>query len=288
MAAVASDREGEPGIAGQPRVEEEQHAHRRRPVPARPRADGPTASASSVDRAHGGGADDARARPGEDDEADEREAGDDRLHPPVHGPPAQRPQHAGQHDRDVGPGHGGQVRRARPAGSPRRGPGPWRRVSPTTSPGSSPAGRGSSDPAARRRRAPSRSPPAARCSASGSPTASGGPRAESTATTSSPGAGVTRRRPGRGPAGPGRSSRHSSAGREQQHRGVQPVGLTPPSTSAVTVASATIRGPAGAGQQVRVAVQLEHDRDRAGPVPRRPTAAARPPARHPAPPPCRR
>jgi hypothetical protein len=84
------------------------------------------------------------------------------------------------------------------------------RVSPTTSPGSRPAGRSSSTRPADSLN-PSRRTPAARCSHPGSSSVVGGPRAETTATTSSPGRGTavpTRARTGC----PGRSSRQPSAG----------------------------------------------------------------------------
>ena len=65
-------------------------------------------------RPHRGRAHHARARAGQHDEGHEPQARDDGLDPPVRGPPAQRPQHAGEHDRDVGSGHGGEVAQSGP------------------------------------------------------------------------------------------------------------------------------------------------------------------------------
>ena len=108
MAAVATTDSAKPGIDGEPRIEHEEHAHgRRQRGNGRPRP--PGGQRQQRDRAHRRGADDARARAGEHDEGDERQACDDGLDPPVGGPPAQRPEHAGEDDRDVGAGHGGEV-----------------------------------------------------------------------------------------------------------------------------------------------------------------------------------
>ena len=83
-------------------------------------------------------------------------------------------------------------------------------VSPTTRPGSSPAGAGSSTRRADSRSA-SRSPPAVACSTPGRPTGVGDPRAESTATSCSPGrGGETSTRTWT--CCPGRSRRQSAAG----------------------------------------------------------------------------
>jgi hypothetical protein len=103
------DRQGEPRVVRQGRLEQEQHGRGRgergdgRAWPAR--REGP-----QRDRAHGGSADDAGRRPGEDDEADESQQRHGRLHPAVDRATAQRPQHRSQHDRDVGAGHRRQVR----------------------------------------------------------------------------------------------------------------------------------------------------------------------------------
>ncbi|TQN43889.1 hypothetical protein FHU33_3361 [Blastococcus colisei] len=108
------DGQRETRIPGQPGIEQEEHAHHRaqcrhgRPSTARRQR-------QQGHRAHGGGADDARFRTGQDDETGEREAGDHGLHPPVERSAAERPQHAGQHDGDVRPGHRGEVRQAGPA-----------------------------------------------------------------------------------------------------------------------------------------------------------------------------
>ena len=111
-------------------------------------------------------------------------------------------------------------------------------VSPTTRPGSSPAGRSPSmrcaDPASRLRTSS-----APRWSAGGSPTRVGGPRADSTAITSSPGRGsavLTRARTG----WPGASSSQPSAGANSRTAACSPCRAAP-STSVVTVASATTR-----------------------------------------------
>ena len=114
------------------------------------------------------------------------------------------------------------------------------RVSPTTRPGRSPAGRGS-----RTRRAvsasPSRSPPAARCSPPGRPSSVGGPWAETTATTSSPRRGAdstARTRTGC----PGRRSRQASVGANRSTPESSRC-VAAPAVRRVTVASATSRRP---------------------------------------------
>jgi hypothetical protein len=113
-------------------------------------------------------------------------------------------------------------------------------VSPTTRPGSSPAARSSSvrcaDPAS-----PLRTSSAPRWIAGGSPTRVGGPRADSTATTSSPGRG--RAVPTRARTGwPGAMSSQPSAGANSSTAACSPC-RPAPSTIVVTVASATARMP---------------------------------------------
>ena len=117
------------------------------------------------------------------------------------------------------------------------------RVSPTTSPGRRPAGRGSRTRAADAA-SPSRSPPAARCRRLESPSSSGGPRAERTATTSSPRSGseaATRTRA----CWPGSRPRHSSAAAKSR-TGAAIRCSRRPSSMTVTVASATTRPPGSA------------------------------------------
>ena len=113
------------------------------------------------------------------------------------------------------------------------------RVSPTARPGSRPADDGSRTRCAELL-SPSRRAPAARCTASGSPTAVGGPRAERTATTSSPRCGretAARTRTGC----PGSTRAHSSAA-PKKTTSARNRCLVAPSTRRVTVASATTRG----------------------------------------------
>ncbi|MBB3082602.1 hypothetical protein FHR93_000783 [Geodermatophilus sabuli] len=62
------------------------------------------------DRTHRRRPDDARAGPGEQHEPDQGQDTDERLDPAVDRPPPQRDEHAGQHDRHVGPADGGEVR----------------------------------------------------------------------------------------------------------------------------------------------------------------------------------
>jgi hypothetical protein len=107
------DGEGEAGIPRQSRVEQEEHAHRAAQCrDGRPRT--PGGQGQQGDRAHGGGADDARARPGQHDEADEGQPGHHGLHPTVHRASAEGSQHTGEDDGDVRPRHSGEVRQPRP------------------------------------------------------------------------------------------------------------------------------------------------------------------------------
>ena len=94
------DGQGEAGIPGQPRVEQEQHAHR----PAQRRNGGsrpPGGERQQGDGAHHGRAEHARARSRQDDEPDQGDGRHHGLPPPVHRPPAQRHEHARQDDGDV-------------------------------------------------------------------------------------------------------------------------------------------------------------------------------------------
>ena len=127
------------------------------------------------------------------------------------------------------------------------------------------AGRPAADPAPVPAEAasPSRSAPAARCS---SPRlrrpASGGAAGRERRRRRRRRPAAATRRPATRTGWPGSSSRHPSAGGEQQDRGVEPRASVARRSAPVTVASATTRRCAGSGQQVRVAVQLEDDRDR--------------------------
>jgi hypothetical protein len=108
------DRQREPGIHGEARVEQQQHADGRRERGQR----GPLASGrerDERDRAHCGRPDHARTGPREDDEAHERQPGHQRLHPAIDRPAPQRPQNPGQHDRDVRTGDGDEMGQAGPA-----------------------------------------------------------------------------------------------------------------------------------------------------------------------------
>jgi hypothetical protein len=112
-------------------------------------------------------------------------------------------------------------------------------VSPTTSPGSNPAGRGPRTRAADVA-SPWRSAPAIRWSRPASPTGVGGPRAETTATSTLPGSGgdtPTRTRT----LCPGSRFRHCRAGAKRSTGAVNRC-VAAPSDRAVTVAAATIRG----------------------------------------------
>lgn len=103
------DREGEADVDRQRRIEDEQCAHggrQRRDCLPRP----PRGECQQRDRAHGCCPDHARTRARQDDEHHQSQTRNGRLHPPVRGPTAQRPEHAREHDRDVGPGHRRQVR----------------------------------------------------------------------------------------------------------------------------------------------------------------------------------
>ncbi|MCU1669322.1 MAG: hypothetical protein JWP40_2249 [Blastococcus sp.] len=136
------------------------------------------------------------------------------------------------------------------------------RVSPTTSPGSNPAGCSSSILAADAARS-SLSLPAVRCTRPGPPTSVGGPRAESTATMSSPARG------GATPARtwtlwPGWRSCHPSAGAKSSTAESSRY-VVPRSTTAETVASVMTRAPpavattCGSPVRVRVATTLRPD-----------------------------
>ena len=106
-----ADGEREAGVAGQAGVEQQQDGHRGRE--RRHRDPGaPGRQREQADRAHRGGPYDARAGPGQHDEAGQRDQRHQRLDAPVDGPAAQRREDAGQHDRDVRAGHRGQVGQA--------------------------------------------------------------------------------------------------------------------------------------------------------------------------------
>ena len=171
-------------------------------------------------------------------------------------------------------------------GSPRRAAGSIARVSPTTRPGSSPAGRGSRTRPRRRRAAPARSAPAARCSSSRLADAAWAVRERTPPRrTSSPalrGADETRR--GRGPAGPAARSPTRRAGAKSSTAASRAVGLRARRCRAVTVASATTRG-GPARQHVRVAVQLAGRPSTVRPASADRRAAVRPPAPPPGRPP---
>jgi hypothetical protein len=108
------DREREARVRRQSRVGQQEHDARRRE--GRHRGPGPSRrQRQQRDRSHGSGPDHARARPGQDDEADQSETGDDRLHPPVDGATPQRPQEGAHDDGHVGPGHGSEVGQTGPA-----------------------------------------------------------------------------------------------------------------------------------------------------------------------------
>ena len=193
------------------------------------------------------------------------EACDDGLDPPVGGPPAQRPQHAREDDRDVGAGHGGEVAEARPAellGQDRihrAGVADRQTRQQAGRAGLEHAcgGRGQTVP--HRSRGPlDRSGPAERRRRT---------RAARTATSGSPSAAVRHRRV-RAPAGPGSSSAQSSAGANNRTASSTRCRRSPTTTS-VTVASATT-ARSRAGEQVRIAVQFEDHRHRATRVGDRP------------------
>lgn len=107
------DGQGEARIRGQRGLGEQQHAHRpgegghRRPGPARRQR-------QQRHSTHGGRPEDARARAREQHETHQGDRRDRGLHPAVHRPPPQRPQHPREHDRDVGPRHRGEVRQPGP------------------------------------------------------------------------------------------------------------------------------------------------------------------------------
>jgi hypothetical protein len=111
---ACSGRHGErearvPGEAG---VEQEEHTHPRcQGRDGRPRAT--RRERHQGDNPHGGSPHHTGTRAGQDHEADQGQDGQDGLHSPVHRPPAERSQHSGQHDRDVGAGHRGEVRQPR-------------------------------------------------------------------------------------------------------------------------------------------------------------------------------
>jgi hypothetical protein len=104
-------REGEPEVGGQRGLQQQEAEHAGAqgghggPLP--PRGEG-----HEGHQAHGRRPENARARAGEHDEPQQRQAAHECLHAPVDRPPAQRPQHPGDHECDVGPGNGHQVRQA--------------------------------------------------------------------------------------------------------------------------------------------------------------------------------
>ena len=101
-------RQGEPGVACQARVEEQQHADGR----SQGRQRGPWSprrQRQQRDRTHGGGPHDARARPRQHDEPAQQEPRDGRPHTAVHHPAPQGPEHRREDDRHVRPGHRGEV-----------------------------------------------------------------------------------------------------------------------------------------------------------------------------------
>jgi hypothetical protein len=107
------DRQGEPRVPGEPGIVQQQHADGGAQCGyrgARP----PRGQREQRHRPHRGGADHAGAGAGQDDEPDQHEPRDDGLHPPVHDPAAQRPEHTGQHDRDVRPGNSREMREPGP------------------------------------------------------------------------------------------------------------------------------------------------------------------------------
>jgi len=107
------DRECEPGIRREPWIDQQQHrrssAQRRDRRPAAPRGE-----REQGHRAHRGGTEHARAGPRQDHEAGQSQNPDDGLDAAIGTPAPQRPQHAGQHDRHVRPGHGGEMREPGP------------------------------------------------------------------------------------------------------------------------------------------------------------------------------
>ena len=259
MPPVAATERAKPGSRGQPRVERGAARTPRRRGPGRAARGRPGGQGQQRHRTHGGGADDARARPGQDDEADEREPGDDRLHAAVDGPPAERPQHAGQHDRDVGAGHGGQVRQPGPAEVLLEDRVHGARCRRRRDPGAGPPAAARA-PGRRIEPSPSRRPPAARCSAPGRADQRTADRARRARRPRRPRGRAARRRPARGRAAPGAGPASPRPARRGARRR-RSRWATPPSTSPVTVASATIRGGPAPGQHVRVAVELEDDGD---------------------------
>jgi hypothetical protein len=113
-AGGSGDGECEAGVPGQPGVDQEKDAHRRTQG-RKCRARAARGQRHEGDRTHGRRAHDARARTGQEHESDQGQTGDDRLHSPVDRAPAERPEHAGQHDGDVGSRHRGEVGQSRAA-----------------------------------------------------------------------------------------------------------------------------------------------------------------------------
>ncbi|SMO92035.1 hypothetical protein SAMN06273567_107117 [Geodermatophilus aquaeductus] len=102
------DRQGEAGVAGQSRIQEQQHDHRgRQRRHGRPRA--PGGEGEERDRTHGRRAHHAGVGPDEHHEAGQGDQRHPRLDPPAHRPATQRREDAGEDDRDVRSRHRGQV-----------------------------------------------------------------------------------------------------------------------------------------------------------------------------------
>jgi hypothetical protein len=102
------DRQREARVLGQVGLQQEQH-DRRRGESRHGGAGSAGGQRPERDPAHGGGAHDARRRPREDDEGDQPHERHPDLHAAIDGAPAQRPQHRGQDDCDVGTGHRSQM-----------------------------------------------------------------------------------------------------------------------------------------------------------------------------------
>ena len=244
MAAVAATDSAKPASRASPGSCEQQHARRRRRAPGRPHAAGPRPARRRVTAPIAAARTTLALGPGQHDEPGERQPGDDGLHPPVDRPAPQRPEHAGQHDGDVGAGHRGEMRQPGPPEVRRRAAGPWPGCRRRPAPGSSPAGRASSTRAAdagqpvpqrprgalqpRRRPRPARAAPGRRR-----------PR--------------PRRRPARGSdaptrivtASPGQQRPPTPAPAANSSTGASSRYVRRPSTSLVTCASAMNRGAPG-------------------------------------------
>ncbi len=101
--------EGEADVPGQPRVRHQQDHDR--PAQRRHGCSGAArGQREERDGPHPGRPQHAGGRPGQQDEAQQREDGHGGLHAAVDRPAAERRQDPGEHDRHVRPGHGGQVR----------------------------------------------------------------------------------------------------------------------------------------------------------------------------------